>query len=94
MGNISADIFDTDEKIYLNHASKDVLPDKLTREHILQGLNFAAKASNSDDFLISGLLRGLIDKFSRLEDNEWDKIKTALPFHVPYGGEDNKPYEG
>ena len=79
------DLFDTDEKIYLNKASARVTPENFTRERILKSLSLAAAITNKDNFLLCSFIDGLATKISKMNDSEWKRVVNALPFTLTYG---------
>ena len=81
----AADLFDTDERIYLNKASSRVMLHDFTRERILKSLSLAAAITDKDNFLLHHFIKGLTVKISNLTDIEWKRVTNALPFKPPYG---------
>lgn len=84
-------MFDADERGYLNSLSTDIPKSELNRKKVFDVLSFAAGIVNLEDFLAVELVNGLLSKINNMSDSEWDVVKDALPFNVPYDavGEDS-----
>ena len=76
--------FNTDEKLYLNHAFENISLGNFTREHVLNKLLFDQNTNGATDLMLQEYYSGLIDKINSINDKDWYTVKAALPFFVPY----------
>ena len=58
-----------------------------TRAGFLANLNFSRSISTEQDVL--NLLDGLIAKTERISDEEWESLKTKIPFDTYYDADSN-----
>jgi len=80
------DVFDTDEQIAVNQATKNELLQNFNKDALLKRINFIL-AINQDE-QISKLYEGLKEKINSLTEDEWTEIKAGLPYKTPYSDED------
>ena len=78
--------FDVVERIMINKGSEGIPVEDFTRKNFLVNLSFARSISTDQDVI--ALLDGLISKVERITDEEWEKLKTMIPFDVYYGMDD------
>ena len=76
-----------DERTFLNAACQGTPISKLTRQSVLQSINFAKDMS--EDSVCVDMLEHLADAISGLTDAEWDTLKYHLPFLVSVDAETN-----
>jgi len=77
-------MFDSDERSYLNSLSRDSINADLSRKRVFDMLSFAAEAVDAEDLLSVELVNGLLSKIAVMLDSDWEMVKVALPFDVPY----------
>lgn len=75
-------IFNNDEKIVINSISNGSDNRTLTRTKLLTSLEFSYSVSIEPSVL--DLLEGLILKVNQLSDEEWEDLKTFLPFSTDF----------
>ena len=85
--------FDDIECGIVNNICDGELMSTLTREFVMAHLNAAINFANSDLFDETGMIGAdvyepILAKFERMSDAEWDDMKIALPFPLPYTPED------
>ena len=84
MDIIAKNLFNVDEMMYLNSASSGVRHSELTRERVMQNLEFAMSITDEDNVMVRDLLSSLIATLSSIKDDVWSTIKDKLPFPLPY----------
>jgi len=84
---IDIDVFDNDERIIVNKACEGTAIADFSRANFLVNLTFARNISTEQDVL--DLLDGLIAKIERISDDEWEQLKTKIPFETYYDAESN-----
>ena len=84
---IDIDLFDTDERIFINSVASDVPLSELSRLSFTSILDFSLSITGDD--MVRDMVEGLKSKVSRFTDEEWDGMKLKLPFAVPYDAERN-----
>jgi len=85
------DLFDNDERIFINGTSEGEKLSDFTRAKMLGHLDFTLNIS-TDDMVIE-LSKGLKSKISKLTDTEWYELILRLPFPVTYGDDDEEDVE-
>lgn len=78
---ITADLFEDEERQYLNKYAEGVGQERLSRKEILDCIAFAREIMEMDREITS-LLDGVYSKIYNLTDSEWDFIKKQIPFPV------------
>ena len=79
---IDIEIFNNDERMMINSACEEVAISKFTQKGFLRNLKFGQSISNDLDIL--NLYEGLIEKVEKLSDEEWEYVKTKIPFETYY----------
>lgn len=85
---IDIELFDNDERILINKGCENVPITNFTRTGFLSNLSFSQSISTDPDVI--ALLDRLIEKISRMSDDEWENMKAKIPFEVYYDAEDNE----
>ena len=75
-------IFDTEEQLAVNKAIANEKLKNCNKSDILRRFNFVL--AMNDDNEIFNLYDGLKNKFELMTDEEWENIKSVLPFAIPY----------
>ena len=83
------DLFDDDERQYLNSIVKGSDRNHLTKKSVLMNIAFAREAMDSTETMLLDLIDGLYSKINTLSDEEWGELRTLLPFPVNISFEDN-----
>ena len=86
---IQIDLFNDDERQYLNSITKGRDRNSLTRKGILSNIAFAREVSDSTDVMVLDLIDGLYSKVNALSDDEWDELRKLIPLPVNISFEDN-----
>ena len=86
---IQIDLFNDDERQYLNSISKGHDRERLSREDILTAVSFAREVADSTDMMILDLIDGVYAKINSLSDDEWGELRMRLPFPVNISFEDD-----
>jgi len=81
------DIFNSDERILVNNASRGITLAEFTRQRFLENLNLTLNIV--DDSMIKSMVEGLKVKVSNLTDDAWNSLTVLLPLHTPYDSETN-----
>jgi len=85
---IQLDIFNNDEKQYLNALAKGRYREKITRQDVLKSVAFARDVADDTDTMILDLIDGVYSKVNNLSDSEWEDLRRLLPFPVIITSED------
>ena len=80
-------VFDNDERIVINGEVDGIPVAELTLKRLLANLSFAR--SISTDQGVVDFLDGLIAKVKRIDETEWEVLKTKIPFEIYYDEESN-----
>lgn len=80
---LGADLFDIDERVFINSCAAGESLEVLTRERLLRHIAFTRMSGDNED--IASLADGLREKIGGLSDEDWDELKMLLPFPVTYG---------
>lgn len=86
---IQMDLFNDDERQYLNSISKGRDRENLSRKDILTAVAFAREVADSTDTMILDLIDGVYFKVNSLSDDEWEELRMLLPFPVNISFEDD-----
>lgn len=86
---IQIDLFDDDERQYLNSIVKGRDRSTLTKKGVLANIAFAREVADSTDTMVLDLIDGLYSKVNAISDEEWGELRTLLPFPVNISFEDN-----
>ena len=79
---IDIDVFDSDERIIINKACEGMDIALFTQKSFLENLEFSRAVSTEQD--IVDLLAGLIGKVKQISVEEWEGVKTRIPFQTYY----------
>lgn len=79
---IQLDVFNDDEKQYLNALTKGRFREKISRQDVLKAVAFARDVADDTDTMILDLIDGVYSKVNYLSDSEWEGLRGALPFPV------------
>ena len=79
---IQLDVFNDDEKQYLNALVKGRYREKISRQDILKAVAFARDVADGTDTMILDLIDGVYSKVNNLSDSEWEDLRQLLPFPV------------
>lgn len=90
---ITADLFEDEERQYLNTFAEGMKQEQLTREEVLSCIVFAREITDSLDTQILSLLDGVYTKMYNLTDDEWNTLKRQIPFPTAIMAEDLDPQE-
>lgn len=85
---IQLDIFNDDEKQYLNALVKGRYREKISRHDVLKAVAFARDVADDTDTMILALIDGVYSKVNNLSDAEWEDLRGLLPFPVVITSED------
>lgn len=85
---ITADLFEDEERQYLNALADGMSQKQLTRDEVLSCVSFAREIADSMDTQILSLLDGVYSKIYNLADNEWDILKRQIPFPTLISADD------
>lgn len=78
--SIGEDIFDNDERVFINRLTNGEDLGKYSRQNLLSMLNFQNSILTEDsDEEIKELVSGTLSKVNLMTDEEWAKIKKELP---------------
>ena len=77
---IAVGLFDNEERYVLNSVCEGTPLAGRSKERVLGNLTFAREVSAEQDVL--DLLDGLIVKFERISDDEWEILKQYIPFGI------------
>lgn len=78
--SIGEDIFDNDERIFINHLTSGEDLRKYSRQNLLSMINFQKSILTEDsDEEIKDLISGTLSKVNLMTDEEWTEIKKLLP---------------
>jgi hypothetical protein len=86
---INVDLFEDEERQYINKIAEGRDREKLSRQDILSAVAFAREVADDTDTNIISLIDGVYSKVNALSDGEWDRLKLQLPFTVLITAEDN-----
>ena len=104
MENVGIDLFDNDERLYINQAAEGLYVnigaersnpseiDEFTRQRFMDNLTTARNIIADDAVL--GLVESLLGKVSQLQDEEWNSLILQIPFPVPYCYDGENPEYG
>ena len=79
-------IFDIEEQIAINKATANEQLKSFSKANLLKRINFVLAINKDDE--IYNLYDGLNNKINLLTDDEWEQIKTGLPFETSYSEDD------
>lgn len=79
---IQLDVFNDDEKQYLNALVKGRDREKVSRQDILKAVAFARDVADGTDTMILDLIDGVYSKVNNLSDSEWEDLRRLFPFPV------------
>ena len=79
---IQLDVFNDDEKQYLNALVKGRDREKISRQDILKAVAFARDIADGTDTMILDLIDGVHSKVNNLSDSEWEDLRRLFPFPV------------
>lgn len=85
---IQLDVFNDDEKQYLNALAKGRYREKISRQDVLKAVAFARDVADGTDTMILDLINGVYSKVNNLSDSEWEDLRGLLPFPVLITSED------
>lgn len=83
------DLFNDDERQYLNSISVGHDPAKLTKQDVLSYIAFAREIADTSDQMILDLVDSTYSKVNSLTNTEWNDLRLLLPFPVNISFEDN-----
>lgn len=86
---IQIDLFDDDERQYLNSIVKGRDRNTLTKKNVLTNIAFAREVADGMDTMVIELIDGLYSKVNALSDEEWNELRMLLPFPVNISFEEN-----
>lgn len=86
---IKVDLFEDEERQYINKIAEGKDRGKLSRQDILSAAAFAREVADDTDANILCLIGGVCSKVNALTDEEWDGLKLLLSFPVLITAEDN-----
>ena len=78
---IQLDVFNDDEKQYLNALTKGRFREKISRQDVLKAVAFARDVADDTDTMILDLIDGVYSKVNNLSDSEWEGVTWS--FAVP-----------
>ena len=90
MNDFTNSLFNAEEMIYLNSASKNLKLMDLTRDRILQSLGFTLNITNDDDTVTQDFINGIMSTITNMDEEMWSNVKSCIPFKLPYE-EDSEP---
>lgn len=85
---IQLDVFNDDEKQYLNALTKGRFREKISRQDVLKAVAFARDVADDTDTMILDLIDGVYFKVNNLSDSEWEDLRGLLPFPVVISSDD------
>ena len=85
---IQLDVFNDDEKQYLNALTKGCFREKISRQDVLKAVAFARDVADDTDTMILDLIDGVYSKVNNLSDSEWEDLRGLLPFPVVISSDD------
>lgn len=85
---IQIDVFNDDEKQYLNALTKGRFREKISRQDVLKAVAFARDVADDTDTMILDLIDGVYSKVNNLSDSEWEDLRGLLPFPVVISSDD------
>lgn len=85
---IQLDVFNDDEKQYLNALIKGRFREKISRQDVLKAVAFARDVADDTDTMILDLIDGVYSKVNNLSDSEWEDLRGLLPFPVVISSDD------
>lgn len=85
---IQLDVFNDDEKQYLNALTKGRFREKISRQDVLKAVAFARDVADDTDTMILDLIDGVYSKVNNLSDSEWEDLRGLLPFPVVISSDD------
>ncbi len=80
MVSVDIDVFNNEERVLINGICKDEKLSTITRQKVLDSLNFSKQIST--DAMIMDLLDSTSSKMKVMTDEEWDALKVLTPFPV------------
>lgn len=86
---IQIDLFDDDERQYLNSIVKGRDRSTLAKKSVLSNIAFAREVADSTDKMVIDLIDGLYSKVNAVSDEEWGELRMLLPFPVNIISEDS-----
>ena len=84
--SVNIDIFDSDERIFINSAVADISLEDLTQERILYVIGFYSAIAG--DFETISIFNRLVDKISSMSNEKWSTLAPLIPFPTPYNADD------
>ena len=79
-------IFDTEEQLVVNKATSGENLKDFDKDDIMRRFDFVLAINNDNE--IHNLYDGLKQKFATITSADWERIKSLLPFNIPYSDED------
>ena len=77
---ISVDVFDNDERVFINHLTDGEDLRKYSRQNLLSMLNFQNSIlTEESDEDVRDLVSGTLSKVNLMTDEEWEIMKKQLP---------------